>query len=225
MDGGLDAVTGLTISQRVSLSNLFVRTSDRVVEDNQKWAHYAQELAGPIIGGFLGNLGMAAFDISRGDGDLAMERLTPTVVKNWLQSNRLEAEGLQNRSGELLIDKEEFDEWDKWSKRVGFGSDKVSDAYRVNEVAHTLDKKLELRKSSLKSNWMRAKERGDTKKMKDIEAQVKIFSSKQKVAKDKLFISDLYKSYKSRKTIQRKSQGGVTRRKADRAEKYGYGEI
>ncbi len=221
MDGAIDNLTGLSVSQRMSLSNLFIRNTEKAMDGNELVAHYAQEAAGPLLGAFLVNLGMAGYDYSRGNDELAKEKITPTIVKAWLQSNRMEAEGLRNRSGQQIISKEEFTEYDKWVRRTGFSLDKVAKAYKRNEVAYVLDDKLEKRKSRLRARWVRATERGQGDMVKSIEAQIEISNEKQGHFKDKISRASLYKTLRARKTNNLRSINGVSRRAADRAQESG----
>jgi hypothetical protein len=218
MDGAIDSLTGLTASTRMSLSNLFYRDTEKSMEGPELTAHLTQELLGPIFGGLAASAGMAAYDMSRGQTWLAAERLSPTIVKGWLQAERMKAEGLRNRTGEQILDKEEFNLWDKWKRRSGFTLDKVTMAYRRNEVAHTIDADLEARKSKLTARWVLARDNENVVTQKRIEKEIDAYNSKQSSNRDKIHKPRLFAAYRSRKTRQRSSAGGVTPRARERAE-------
>jgi len=82
-------VMGAGFSGRVSLDGLWVRNAGRELEGQDKWAFYAQQVAGPVLGGILPSFLGASKWIDKGQPSRAVESVTPNFLFSHPQCNDL----------------------------------------------------------------------------------------------------------------------------------------
>ena len=218
MDGPVDALTGMTLSTRTSLSNLFYRDVNKELGPTEVIPYFLQEFSGAFLGGFIPDLTMAYKDLQEGRGDLALTRVTPTTLKNWLKADRYATEGMKKRDGTTVFDVSEFTETELIGQRLGFAPTKVGLEYKRGAIAYNAEKKLMDRKSSLREQLRNAEERGTKADEAAVWKEIEIFNSKQKDFRDRLTMRSINNARKAgwKKVLQ--SDRGMSRRSRQRVE-------
>lgn len=134
MKGPVDALTGITVSSRVSLNNLWVREAPENLEGADLAAFYFGEALGPIAKMVVVDPLVALKELRDGYGSKALEKLLPNQGKNLIKAMRYITEGVTNRQGEALVTKDELSKKDVFLQALGFPAQRVTQQYEENRA-------------------------------------------------------------------------------------------
>lgn len=207
MKGPWDAMTGVTMSSRVSLSNLWLREAPANLEGDDLWLHYLGELAGPIPS--IPKDYFQAYSLAReGHADRARERIMPKVAKDVLKAYRFLSEGVQNMRGDVIIPKENITARDAFYQAIGFTPAKLTMQYEQNRAVSTASSKIQKRRSILMDRLFLAARNDDKQGIRDAMVTINKFNrSNPSVA---IGASNIIASARSRAKYSEGAVGGLT---------------
>jgi len=139
--GPVNALTGLDISSRVSLSNLWMRDTKEAKTIRDEAQAMALEKAGPSANMILSWAeGYAA--LMEGDYKKGVQKLTPAGVRNFATAYELYKEGAKDNKGAQLIAKDGFTGGVLLGQAIGFRSDLLSNTQYVNFKVIGLEQRI-----------------------------------------------------------------------------------
>ena len=159
MNGVMDDFTGAAISNRVSLSNLWLMDAPEETDPlSPAWMlHYAGQLAGPI-GSAVYDASVGADMASRGHTERGMEKMAPAAIKNQMKAFRYFQEGVQTLIGtDVLPEDTKLTAKDYFVQAFGMTPTEIARAYDVDRATRAVTKKLDLRKGKLRDRYLNAK--------------------------------------------------------------------
>ena len=203
--GPVDAISGLNISGRTGLSDLWWRSPKEGTEGDDLTFHYVQQIAGPVLGiGVSAVRGMREF--ANGDIQRGVEAMSPKAVKDLAKAYRQATEGEQTRNGDSVID--DVGAWNVAMQAMGFSSAKMSQVYAARGYIKGKEKVIEDERSNLLADFFDAKRSGDEEAMRDVMERIKAFNSKHDRA-ETITGRTLMQSIKSRNRSMERTQAGV----------------
>ena len=147
--GPLDAFSGGTMSNRLDLANMWLRSdSPDNATNRESWTEMMGNLLGPIAG--MGSRIAQARDYHAANrDDRAIEQLVPSAAGNLLRAHRFATQGVQNMKGDTLIKPEDLSGWDIALQGMGITPTKVQSAYDHNTALSNADNSLNSRRTNL----------------------------------------------------------------------------
>ena len=129
LNGVPGQVTGLSLTGRIGMPDLWFRSPLQEVEGKDLWAHYTEQLLGPgfgIGGNVLAGLSM----VQDGKYMRGLEKMVPIFAGNALKSGRYISEGVTTYSGDPII--ESVNPYQALVQAAGFTPAKVAERYDIN---------------------------------------------------------------------------------------------
>ena len=124
--GAVEAATGIEISSRTSLNDLWIREPDRQLEGEAMGNYILQTIAGPVGGIGFGFLRGAQL-LEEGHPWRAIEAMVPKFIRDGMRSLRYSSEGVQTLRGDPII--EELSLGETLAQLSGFGPSRLADQY------------------------------------------------------------------------------------------------
>lgn len=186
LQGGLSAM-GLpapSISERISLNNLWFRDPDQELEGRALYNYWLEQAAGPVGGMFgsaLSGYGLIKEGLEKGDPGFlwrGVESAMPKFVKDAMRSVRYATEGVNTLRGDPLIEDTSLGEW--FIQANGFTPARVTEAYEVNRAVKGYEKKVMDRRGALLDAYALAQRQGDTETQRAVLAKIRTFNSKHR---------------------------------------------
>jgi len=207
MKGPMDALTGVTVSSRVSLNNLWLRDPPASLEGEDLWLHYVGEAAGPIpaIGG---GVFKTAKDLGEGHVDRALESSLPKLLKDLAKTFRYLQDGVQSRRGDIVVPKEELTKLDLFYQAIGFTPAKITMQYEQNNALKNAERHILDRRARLMDTLFLSARNGDDGTVRETMQNIAQFNKvNPSIAID---FGTIMSSAKSRFRYSMESIGGVT---------------
>ncbi|HUT58210.1 MAG TPA: PLxRFG domain-containing protein, partial [Phycisphaerae bacterium] len=208
MKGPVDALTGVTLSSRVSLNNLWVREAPENLEGQDLAAYYFGEALGPVAKMLVVDPLVAAKEFSEGHTDRALQRLAPNQGKNVIKAFKYITEGVTTRRGDVVVGKDELSKKDTFFQLMGFPAQKVTQQYEENRAKMDAQTKIAKRHTNLLNLLFLSAENDDQKGVEETLAKIEKFNLANPTKA--ISIKGLVRSGKSRASYSRRSLGGVT---------------
>jgi hypothetical protein len=123
--GVANAITGLDISSRTSLNNLWVRDSKETSTVRESATAMAMEKAGPTANMLL-SWGEAYEAFMLGDLSKGLKKAAPAGFRNFITAHELATEGAKDNKGAKLLSKDAFTTGELIGQSVGFRPDALS---------------------------------------------------------------------------------------------------
>ena len=203
--GPVDAISGLNISGRTGLSDLWWRSPKEGTEGDDLTFHYVQQIAGPVLGiGVSAVRGMREF--ANGDIQRGVEAMSPKAVKDLAKAYRQATEGEQTRNGDSVID--DVGAWNVAMQAMGFSSAQMAKVYSAREYIKGKEKIIEDRRSNLLADYFTATREQDTDAMQDVMNNIREFNASHNKA-EAITGKTLKQSMKSRERSGERTQAGT----------------
>ena len=146
--GVANALTGLDISGRTSLNNLWIREQKEVKGVKDEIMNLALEKAGPGVNMFVSWAeGIEAF--YRGDINKGVQKVTPAGFRNFKTAYDLFTEGAKDNKGTKILSKDAFSTGVLIGQAVGFRSDLLANTQYVNFKVIGLQQRIENERTRL----------------------------------------------------------------------------
>jgi len=101
-DGPLNQLTGATVSNRVSLSNLWFQDADRELEGKDAYYAMLESIVGPL-GGMVKNFYVGSKMVGDGQVERGVETMMPKFAKDAMKALRFEHEGANTLRGDPIV--------------------------------------------------------------------------------------------------------------------------
>ncbi|MFL7024244.1 PLxRFG domain-containing protein [Enterovibrio norvegicus] len=206
-DAVLYGAGGAGLSPRISLDGLWVRDPNRDLEGQDLWTHYAQQIAGPVLGGVVMGAIRGGQDISEGRYWRGIEKTVPKFVRDPMKAFRYEEEGALNYRGDAYKEQSDFMWHQLLLQGFGFSDHDLMKQYEQNNAIKGYEKHiLERRRDLMTAYWLATKQ-ADTALMLDVKKQIGKFNGTHKaIAID---AKALRRSMKARHRASQENQKGI----------------
>lgn len=159
---GVSRLTPWDISGRVGIDNLIIPETREGLEGQDKAQAYVMAGVGPI-GGILVNIMKGFQEIGEGHGMRGLETMSPSFLRGPLRSIRYADEGAQDKTGVSI--KDDVGIMGVIGQAAGFAPSEVRLATEGRSAVYKLQKRLDERRSSLMTQFARAKMNDDQEGM------------------------------------------------------------
>ncbi len=162
-NGLLNEVTGLSVAERIGLSNLIIRSQPNVEQDSFV-LRLLEDFGGPVFGvASRVEDGIALM----GDGEYrrGVERMLPSAIGNVFKSVRYGGEGATTLRGDPIT--EDINGFNVLAQLLGFAPDDYIQTLEQNALRKRLDTKLRDRVSRARNKLYYAMRNADTDAMQD----------------------------------------------------------
>ena len=160
MTGLVDGYTPLSMSDRVSLSDLWFRDLNRDLEGDEAFEHYLKEALGPIpslvIDGLKGSCAIYEGEYARG-----AEKLMPSAIEGMMKAVRYMGEGVTTWKRDEVVPKEKLGAADYFAQAAGFTPSKVNRQYAQNTAIQYYESRILNRRQKLMNLYWLAWRTGD----------------------------------------------------------------
>ncbi len=173
--GPVNALTGLDLSSRTSLNELWVRSPYRDLEHKAQVGYWLEQAAGPVAGIAL-NIGRAADLLSEGKTWRATETAMPKFAKDVMKAWRYSEEGALNLKGDPVLERSALGPWNQLWQAGGLSPAELNERYDQNSALKTLEGKLLDRRRALINAWVMARTEGDRSGMSEVREAIRRFN-------------------------------------------------
>jgi hypothetical protein len=178
--GPLNALTGLDISGRTGMSNLWSHDSKEYKTVREELVAAALDRAGPSVSMVL-SLADAYDAFSKGDMQKGVEKMLPAGFRNFVIAHKYATEGAKDVTGVQIMSKDSFRRGELIGQAIGFRPDLLANAQYVNFRANGLALRIENERTKLLNSLGRvtrdlAKEGPEA--LSDVFKEIQKFNSK-----------------------------------------------
>ncbi|WP_283130759.1 PLxRFG domain-containing protein [Enterovibrio norvegicus] len=206
-DAVLYGAGGAGLSPRISLDGLWVRDPNRDLEGQDLWTHYAQQIAGPVLGGVVMGAIRGGQDISEGRYWRGIEKTVPKFVRDPMKAFRYDEEGALNYRGDAYKEQGDFMWHQLLLQGVGFSDHDLMKQYEQNNAIKGYEKHILDRRRDLMTAYWLATKQADTALMLDVKKQIGKFNGTHRaIAID---AKALRRSMKARHRASQENQKGI----------------
>ncbi|WP_139344041.1 PLxRFG domain-containing protein [Vibrio ruber] len=198
-------VGGAGMSPRISLDGMWIRDPNRDLEGDNVWSFYAQQVAGPVLGGVAVQAIRSGDKALHGDYYRSIEGLVPVAVKNVMKAYRYADEGALNSRGDAY--KEDFDVFEILEQLVGMTPGDLSKQYQLNNARKNYEQHVLDRRSNLMKSYYLAWKLGDERLM--LKTQQAIAHFNRRYPPLALTSKSIRQSIRVRQRYSRESAHGV----------------
>jgi hypothetical protein len=175
--GPLNALTGLDISGRTGMSNLWSHDSKEHKTVREELVAAALDRAGPSVSMIL-SLADAYDAFSRGDMQKGVEKMLPAGFRNFVVAHKYATEGAKDVTGAPIMSKDSFRRGELIGQAIGFRPDLLANAQYVNFRANGLALRIENERTELLNSLNRDLVKSDFKKFSGVLKEIQKFNSK-----------------------------------------------
>ena len=204
MNGLGGHLTGIDLSGRVGMPDLWFRSPDQNLEGKEIYTYLLEQFFGPL-GGIASNAFVGLQMAHDGSPMRGAETASPTAIKSALRAYRYGTEGANTIKGEPIV--QDLSYADIIKQAIGFTPIKVAEQYRTNRVMKNKEQEISDARSSLMSRYNMA-----IRKEKDDEID-KVLSEIDKYNDEHpewpIKPKDRRASYRSFRKSMNRMQGGI----------------
>lgn len=144
MDGVPGYLTGIALSGRIGMSDLWFRSNDRDMNAEQQFVYVLEQLGGAPIG--LANQIWQGVDaIQKGDLARGVERVSPAFIRNVIKAGRYAQEGVRDKDGNPIV--ESVAPQDVLKQLIGFTPAEIADRYARNTFQRNEQERIKAERS------------------------------------------------------------------------------
>lgn len=202
--GGVDAFTPISVADRISMSELWVRDPDRELEGKDETLFLLKAILGPMAG-ILENGVNGAQLIAEGNVERGLEKFMPAALASLMKAGRYMDEGAKNLRGDALI--EDVTAGEKIGQALGFTPSRLAERYDQNNAIKNRDKKLAERRQDLMGRLAESRLSGDAEGFEAARQAAAGFTEKN--PERAIGARDVIQSAKMRKRRTALTEGGV----------------
>ena len=197
-----------SISGRISLNDLWVRSIDRDIDADKKYLEYLKQALGPVIGGIGFSFAQGLGDIGDDFGIRSAEKMSPKVVKDMLKMARyINEEGVFTRTGAQVIG--DMSPGELVGQALGFSSGRANIQYDENNAIKNYEMHLSKRRSQLVNGYYTAHRLGDKQAMNELLEKIQKWNRSKYGRMNPITSKSLQRSIKSRINNLNKTNSGL----------------
>lgn len=207
--GMIDGLTPISVSNRLSVADLWIRESDRDIEGRAANYHLMKNAFGPMTAVFE-NILVGGSLISDGKVVRGIEKMLPKFARDINKSIRYATEGVKNLAGDDLVDDVELAEIA--AQMLGFQPVRINERYDRANAIYRVSKDRQDRRKELITKAVDAR---GTKDYPEVKEEIAEYNSK--VSRErKIFLKHIRSSRKTSDRIRKSKVSGIRVRKRDR---------
>lgn len=197
-----------SISGRISLNDLWVRSINRDVDASTAYVEYMKQALGPILGGIGVSWAQGLSDISNDQFARGIERIPPKAIKDVLKTARYINEGgVTTKNGdEIVIDLTAFE---LLGQASGFAIGRANLQYDENNAIKNYETFIVKHRQSLMNAYYTAYRLKDGEAMKSVMVKIRKFNQSQYGKRNPITTEILRQSLKVRARKRSITQNGV----------------
>ncbi len=197
-----------SISGRISLNDLWVRSINRDVDASTAYVEYMKQALGPVLGGIGVSWAQGLSDISNDQFARGIERIPPKAIKDVLKTARYINEGgVTTKNGdEIVIDLTAFE---LLGQASGFAIGRANLQYDENNAIKNYETFIVKRRQSLMNAYYTAYRLKDGEAMKAMMVKIRKFNQSQYGKRNPITTEILRQSLKVRARKRSITQNGV----------------
>lgn len=205
--GPVSAMTGVDLSSRVGLGELWWRRPNKELEGRAIWQHALEQVVGPSLG-IIPNALAGLELIQEGHTARGMERILPKAARDPLKAYRFQKEGAQTLSGAPMV--EDMTTGETVGQALGFTPERLSERYTENSAEMRLVGEAENKRERILNAYALAVRMNDAEAMKKLDQRIASYNQGVQEMLPSLIIQPktLYQSIRNREKTREKMDHG-----------------
>ncbi|EHU6505174.1 PLxRFG domain-containing protein [Vibrio cholerae] len=197
-----------SISGRISLNDLWVRSINRDVDASTAYVEYMKQALGPVIGGIGVSWAQGLADISNDQFARGIERIPPKAIKDVLKTARYINEGgVTTKNGDEIVS--DLTAFELLGQASGFAIGRANLQYDENNAIKNYETFIVKRRQSLMNAYYTAYRLKDGEAMKSVMVKIHKFNQSQYGKRNPITTEILRQSLKGRARKRSITQNGV----------------
>ncbi|EJL6411591.1 PLxRFG domain-containing protein [Vibrio cholerae] len=197
-----------SISGRISLNDLWVRSINRDVDASTAYVEYMKQALGPVIGGIGISWAQGLADISNDQFARGIERIPPKAIKDVLKTARYINEGgVNTKNGDEIVS--DLTAFELLGQASGFAIGRANLQYDENNAIKNYETFIVKRRQSLMNAYYTAYRLKDGEAMKSVMVKIRKFNQSQYGKRNPITTESLRQSLKVRARKRSITQNGV----------------
>ncbi|EHY8702379.1 PLxRFG domain-containing protein [Vibrio cholerae] len=197
-----------SISGRISLNDLWVRSINRDVDASTAYVEYMKQALGPVIGGIGVSWAQGLADISNDQFARGIERIPPKAIKDVLKTARYINEGgVNTKNGDEIVS--DLTAFELLGQASGFAIGRANLQYDENNAIKNYETFIVKRRQSLMNAYYTAYRLKDGEAMKAMMVKIRKFNQSQYGKRNPITTEGLQQSIKMRLRNISKTQNGI----------------
>ncbi|WP_114721677.1 PLxRFG domain-containing protein [Vibrio cholerae] len=197
-----------SISGRISLNDLWVRSINRDVDTSTAYVEYMKQALGPVLGGIGVSWAQGLSDISNDQFARGIERIPPKAIKDVLKTARYINEGgVTTKNGDEIVS--DLTAFELLGQASGFSIGRSNLQYDENNAIKNYETFIVKRRQSLMNAYYTAYRLKDGEAMKAMMVKIRKFNQSQYGKRNPITTEILRQSLKVRARKRSITQNGV----------------
>ncbi len=197
-----------SISGRVSLNDLWVRSINRDVDASTAYVEYMKQALGPVLGGIGVSWAQGLSDISNDQFARGIERIPPKAIRDVLKTARYINEGgVTTKNGDEIVSN--LTAFELLGQASGFAIGRANLQYDENNAVKNYETFIVKRRQSLMNAYYTAYRLKDGEAMKSVMVKIRKFNQSQYGKRNPITTEILRQSLKVRARKRSITQNGV----------------
>ncbi|MGO4224202.1 PLxRFG domain-containing protein [Vibrio cholerae] len=197
-----------SISGRISLNDLWVRSINRDVDASTAYVEYMKQALGPVLGGIGVSWAQGLADISNDQFARGIERIPPKAIKDVLKTARYINEGgVTTKNGDEIVS--DLTAFELLGQASGFSIGRANLQYDENNAIKNYETFIVKRRQSLMNAYYTAYRLKDGEAMKSVMVKIRKFNQSQYGKRNPITTEGLQQSIKTRQRNVSKMQNGI----------------
>ncbi len=197
-----------SISGRISLNDLWVRSINRDVDASTAYVEYMKQALGPVLGGIGVSWAQGLSDISNDQFARGIERIPPKAIKDVLKTSRYINEGgVTTKNGDEVVS--DLTAFELLGQASGFAIGRANLQYDENNAIKNYETFIVKRRQSLMNAYYTAYRLKDGEAMKSVMVKIRKFNQSQYGKRNPITTEGLQQSIKTRQRNVSKMQNGI----------------
>ncbi|EJY4339535.1 PLxRFG domain-containing protein [Vibrio cholerae] len=197
-----------SISGRISLNDLWVRSINRDVDASTAYVEYMKQALGPVLGGIGVSWAQGLSDISNDQFARGIERIPPKAIKDVLKTARYINEGgVTAKNGDEVVS--DLTAFELLGQASGFAIGRANLQYDENNAIKNYETFIVKRRQSLMNAYYTAYRMKDGEAMKSVMVKILKFNQSQYGKRNPITTESLRQSLKVRARKRSITQNGV----------------
>ncbi|EJL6416091.1 PLxRFG domain-containing protein [Vibrio cholerae] len=197
-----------SISGRISLNDLWVRSINRDVDASTSYVEYMKQALGPVIGGIGVSWAQGLADISNDQFARGIELIPPKAIKDVLKTARYINEGgVTTKNGDEIVS--DLTAFELLGQASGFAIGRANLQYDENNAIKNYETFIVKRRQSLMNAYYTAYRLKDGEAMKSVMVKIRKFNQSQYGKRNPITTEGLQQSIKMRLRNISKTQNGI----------------
>ncbi len=197
-----------SISGRISLNDLWVRSINRDVDASTAYVEYMKQALGPVLGGIGVSWAQGLSDISNDQFARGIERIPPKAIRDVLKTARYINEGgVTTKNGDEIVSN--LTAFELLGQASGFAIGRANLQYDENNAIKNYETFIVKRCQSLMNAYYTAYRLKDGEAMKSVMVKIRKFNQSQYGKRNPITTEGLQQSIKMRLRNISKTQNGI----------------